>query len=89
MGTRWLRATAHTWPLAFNAGGSPLNPEHFVNAKAEAYWSLREWLERRGIVGLTDEEMHAQFAGIRYRHTASGNSSARSPAGWSRRARVA
>jgi len=46
--------------------------EHFVNAKAEAYWSLRETLERRGLAGLTDEEMQAQLAGIRYRHTAAG-----------------
>ena len=57
---------------AFNAGSSPLDPEHFVNAKAEAYWSLREWLERREIKGLADEETQAQLAGVRYRHTASG-----------------
>ena len=57
---------------AFNAGGAPFDNEHFVNAKAEAYWSLRETLERRGLAGLTDEEMQAQLAGIRYRHTAAG-----------------
>ena len=57
---------------AFNAGGAPMDAEHFVNSKAEAYWSLREWLERRAIAGLTDEETQAQLAGIRYRHTASG-----------------
>ena len=33
---------------------------------------IREWLERGGIAGLTDEEMQAQLAGLRYRHTASG-----------------
>jgi hypothetical protein len=43
-----------------------------VNAKAEAYWSLREWLEPRGLAGLTDEETQAQLASIRYRHTAEG-----------------
>jgi hypothetical protein len=48
----------------FNAGASPVNAELFVNAKAEAYWSLREWLERGGIAGLTDEEMQAQLAGV-------------------------
>ena len=58
--------------LAFNAGGSPLDAEHFVNAKAEAYWALRESLERSAVAGLTDEEMQAQLAGIRYRHTPSG-----------------
>ena len=57
---------------AFNAGSSPLDAEHFVNAKAEAYWSLREWMERGALAGLTDEEMQAQLAGVRYRHTASG-----------------
>jgi hypothetical protein len=57
---------------AFNAGGAPFDGEHFVNAKAEAYWALRETLERRGLAGLTDEETQAQLAGIRYRHTAAG-----------------
>src|ERR1019366_7370777 len=56
----------------FNAGSAPLDREHFVNAKAEAYWSLREWLERGALAGLTDEETQAQLAGIRYRHIASG-----------------
>jgi len=55
---------------AFNAGGAPMDAEHFVNAKAETYWSLREWLERGGVAGLTDEQTQAQLAGIRYRHTA-------------------
>jgi hypothetical protein len=57
---------------AFNAGSAAMDSEHFTNAKAEAYWSLRETLERGAIAGLTDEEMQAQLAGIRYRHTASG-----------------
>ena len=57
---------------AFNAGAAPLDQEHFVNAKLEAYWSLRQWLERGQIAGLTDEERQAELAGISYRHTASG-----------------
>ena len=56
---------------AFNAGGTPLDSEHFVNAKAEEYWSLRETLERGAITGLTDEEMQAKLARIRYPHTPS------------------
>jgi hypothetical protein len=56
----------------FNAGGASMDQEHFVNAKAEAYWALREALERGAVKGLTDEETQAQLAGIRYRHTASG-----------------
>jgi phage terminase large subunit len=43
-----------------------------ANAKAEAYWCLLESFERGAIKGLTDEEMQAQLAGIRYRHTSSG-----------------
>jgi hypothetical protein len=58
--------------FGFNAGSSAVDSEHFVNAKAEAYWVLRECLERGAIAGLTDEETQAQLAGIRYRHTASG-----------------
>jgi hypothetical protein len=53
-------------------GSAPLDPEHFVNAKAEGYWTLREWLERGVVSGPTDEEMQAQLVGILYRHTASG-----------------
>ncbi len=56
----------------FRAGGKPRAGEHFVNAKAEAYWALREWFERRAITGVTDEETQAQLAGIRYSHTAAG-----------------
>src|SRR5437868_7128851 len=36
------------------------------------HWCLREYLERGAIKGLTVEEMQAQLAGIRYRHTSSG-----------------
>jgi hypothetical protein len=50
---------------AFSAGGTPLDSEHFVNAKAEEYWSLRETFERGAITGLTGEEMQAKLAGIR------------------------
>jgi hypothetical protein len=57
---------------ALNAGSAPLNGERYLNAKAEWYWTLREWLERGGVSGLTDEETQAQLAGIRYRHTAAG-----------------
>lgn len=58
--------------FAFNAGSSPVDREQFENAKAEAYWSLREWMDRDAIRGLTDEEAQAQLAGIRYKHTAAG-----------------
>jgi hypothetical protein len=28
--------------LGFSAGGAAMDSEHFVNAKAEAYWCLRD-----------------------------------------------
>ena len=57
---------------ALTPGHSPIDAERFVNAKAEAYWALRESLERGAVAGLTDEQMQAQLAGIRYRHTPGG-----------------
>jgi phage terminase large subunit len=56
----------------FNAGFRPIDSERFVNAKAEAYWSLREWMERGAICGLNDLETEAQLSAILYRATASG-----------------
>ncbi len=55
-----------------NAGGAPIDAEHFVSAKAEAYWSRASHWSAAQSQGLTDEEMQAQLAGIRYRHTPSG-----------------
>jgi hypothetical protein len=49
-----------------------VNAELFVNAKAEAYWCLRDLLERGRIAGLTDEEMQPHLAGVRYRHSRNG-----------------
>ena len=43
-----------------------MDSEHFVKAEAKAYWSLRETPERGVVVGLTDEEIKGQLAGIRY-----------------------
>src|SRR5262245_30896750 len=33
---------------------------------------IRDWLQRSGIAGLTDEETQAQLAGVRYRHSPAG-----------------
>lgn len=35
--------------FAFNAGASPMDKEHFVNAGSEAYWHLREAFEKAEI----------------------------------------
>ena len=47
---------------ALNAGHAPIDGERYVNAQADSYWTLREWLERGRVSGLTDEEMQAQLA---------------------------
>jgi hypothetical protein len=57
----------------FNAGGTPIDSEHFVNANAEAYWALRRALEHGAVTGLADEETHAQLAGFRYQHMPAGH----------------
>jgi hypothetical protein len=56
----------------FNAGFRPIDAERFVNSKAEAYWSLREWMEQGAVCGLNDLETEAQLSAILYRATASG-----------------
>lgn len=56
----------------FNAGGGAVDAEHFVNAKAEGYWALREFFERGAVRGLEDEETKAQLSSIRYFHTPAG-----------------
>ena len=43
-----------------------------MNAKAESYWSLREWMEQGAICGLNDLETEAQLSAILYRATPSG-----------------
>ncbi len=49
-----------------------MDTERFVNAKAEAYWGLREWMEQGWISGLNDVETEAQLSAILYRPTSSG-----------------
>lgn len=56
----------------FNAGQRAIDSERFANAKAETYWSLREWMQRGAISGLNDLETEAQLSSIRYRTTPSG-----------------
>lgn len=56
----------------FVAGAAPLNPAMFVNAKAEQYWCLREWMREGLIHGVEDEDTQAQLSDVRYRETAAG-----------------
>ena len=61
------------YPVVFwNAGGEAQKKSvdaqgpGFRNAKAEAYWHLRELLHRGLVNGLVDEETQAQLSAIRY-----------------------
>lgn len=56
----------------FVAGAAPLNPVMFVNAKAEQYWCLREWMKEGMIHGIEDEDTKAQLSDVRYRETPMG-----------------
>jgi phage terminase large subunit len=56
----------------FIAGGAAVDGTKFKNAKAEAYWQLREWMRGGFVHGLEDEDTQAQLADVRYRETAGG-----------------
>ena len=57
---------------AFVAGAAPVDPVMFANAKAEAYWRLREAMRENGVYGVVDEDTQAQLSDVRYRELASG-----------------
>jgi hypothetical protein len=56
----------------FNAGNRAIDADRFVNAKAEGYWGLREWMEQGQVCRLDDLETEAQLSAILYRATPSG-----------------
>ena len=56
----------------FVAGAAPLDPVMFANAKAEAYWRLREHMRDGVIHGITDEDCQAQLSDVRYRELLNG-----------------
>lgn len=56
----------------FRAGGAPRDKERYRNAKAEAYFGLRELLKGGQVNGLRDDKAIGQLASIRYRLTPSG-----------------
>jgi hypothetical protein len=45
----------------FVAGSAPRDAERFLNLKAEAYWALRDALERGEITGLTNAQTRTQL----------------------------
>jgi len=56
----------------FKAGDAPLNPRQYRNAKADAYFHVRELLRGGDIKGVTDEDTKAQLSDIRYRELPNG-----------------
>lgn len=66
--------------VLFNAGHRAIDAERFVNAKAESYWGLREWMEQGAICKLDDIDTEAQLSAILYRATPSGKTEIESKA---------
>lgn len=58
--------------FGFAAGAAAMDAERYVNAKAEAYWALREHMERGTIRNVDDEDTRAQLSDILYRETPAG-----------------
>ena len=56
-----------------NSGSQPHDTEHFLNARAEWYWQLRERFEK-GTIDLdeADEELAAQLSNLKYKVTSNG-----------------
>ena len=53
--------------LSFVAGQAPVDAVKFVNKKAEAYFTLRDWMQEDRIRGILDEDTKAQLSDVRYR----------------------
>ena len=58
--------------FGFNAGARAIDASQYANQKAEAYWTLRGYLERNEISNLTCDETGAQLSTIRYFENAKG-----------------
>lgn len=55
------------------AGAAARDPEHFVNARAEWYWAIRERMESGDLdLDPGDDELAAQLGSIRYKFTSRG-----------------
>jgi hypothetical protein len=55
------------------AGGAAIDSEHFLNARAEWYWALRERLEAGDMdLDPADDELAAQLGAIKYKFTSRG-----------------
>lgn len=59
--------------LDMQSGATAVDSEHFVNARSEWWWALRERFEAGDIdIDPADDDLAAQLGSIRYRYTARG-----------------
>lgn len=61
--------------MGFNAARQAFDPEQFLNAKAEAYWRLRDMYKENYVChldGTVDEETEAQLSAVQYKETSRG-----------------
>ncbi len=57
---------------AFNGGSRPRDRKRFANARAEAYWRLRDLLETGAIALPRDEGLFEELAAVRWRPNSAG-----------------
>jgi phage terminase large subunit len=71
-----LHLADQNYPVfGFNAGGAAMDNEHFINAKAEQYFRLRDMMRENYVChaeGTLDEECEAQLSGLEYKETSRG-----------------
>jgi hypothetical protein len=59
--------------LDMQSGGAAVDSEHYVNARAEWWWALRERMEAGDLdIDPDDDDLAAQLGTIRYKYTARG-----------------
>lgn len=58
--------------FGFVAGAKPRDTEAFADMKSENYWALRERMERKGVVNMTNVDVQAQASSNLYRERPDG-----------------
>ena len=59
--------------LDMQAGSAATDPEHYLNARAEWYWALRQRAESGDLdIDPADDDLAAQLGAIKYRYTSRG-----------------
>jgi hypothetical protein len=59
--------------MDMQAGAAPMDSKHFLNARAEWYWGLRELFEQGDIdIDPDDDELAAHLGALRYKYTSRG-----------------